>query len=101
MYDRNAPKFEWRALYRCLVCGRVLPFGETALMSEVVAAELAAWFGDHSKEYKTYRKVYPRTVVHNCFGDSSQVGAAVFSGFVKCKEEKSSNQEGEHENEKE
>ena len=82
MYDRNAPKFEWRALYRCLVCGRVLPFGETALMSEAVAAELAAWFGDHSKEYKTCRKVYPRTVVHNCFGDSSQVGAAVFSGFV-------------------
>ena len=101
MYDRNAPKFEWRALYRCLVCGRVLPFGETALMSEAVAAELAAWFGDHSKEYKTYREVYPRTGVHNCFGDSRQGGAAVFSGFVKCKEEKSSNQEGEHENEKE
>ena len=78
MYDRNAPKFEWRALYRCLVCGRVLPFGETALMSEVVVAELAAWFGD-----------------------LSQVGAAVFSGFVKCKKKKTSNQEGEHENEKE
>lgn len=85
---------KYRALYKCLVCGRVTPhpYSEPREIKDECVGEIAAHMVNRDFNPQPYvLKEWPHSIIHYCFGDTRNVGGAIFAGFVRVDEQKGEN----------
>lgn len=80
-------------MYRCMACGGIIRKIETPKelrtpieLSDEKVEVICIGAANPFFKSPNLRKQVPYSLAHNCFGDSQQIGAAIFSGFERARE---------------